>query len=178
MSKNFIFFDIETTGLDPSEDSILEVAAVAMDSKFNVLGEYKAVIEHTYFDDMNEKVFNMHTKNGLLDECSKSKLSLRQVEEHLVTWTEELNLGEKPILAGNSIHFDKSFVREHMPKFDEILHYRLLDVSSIKEMLKNFYNFEVRKLEGNHRAVRDVYDSIEEFRKYVTVLRIDMAPAY
>lgn len=172
--QKFLWTDVETSGLDLDKNNLLEVAVVATDNKLNILGEYKAVIKCNNFDDMNDFVTNMHTNNGLIEECKKSKLTLKQVETHLIAFLDELKLTEKPIMAGNSVHFDKYFIAKKMPDFNQLLHYRLLDVSTIKELMRNFYGIKLPKDDGNHRASHDVYASIEEFRKYSSILKVDM----
>ncbi len=145
--QKFIWTDLETSGLSVDDNKILEIAVVATDNKLNVLGEYKVVLKCDDFSDMNDFVLDMHTKNGLIEDCKKAYMNLAYVEKELIKWCEDLKLGDKPIMAGNSVHFDKSFVRKWMPKFDAILHYRILDVSTLKEMLRNFYGLKIEIIE-------------------------------
>ncbi len=172
--QKFLWTDLETSGLDPDNHRILEIAVVATDNKLNILGEYKAIVSCDDFSDMNDFVLDMHTKNGLIEECKQSKLSLAQIEQHLICFIEELKLGEKPIIAGNSVHFDKTFIRKQMSALDALLHYRILDVSTLKEMLRNFYDLKIPKDHGNHRASQDVHASMNEFIRYKSILKIDM----
>lgn len=172
--QKFIWLDLETSSLSPESGSILEIAAVATNNKLNELGRYGAVLHFKANElDLSKEVWKMYTDNGLFDECATSVLDKVQVQKELLEWTKNLNLGEKPMLCGNTVHFDKNFLRVKMPDFHDTLHHRIIDVSTIKEMLNNFYNFKLAKPDGNHRALADVYASIEEFRKYLSILKID-----
>jgi len=177
--QHFIWLDLETTGLNPSTNRILEVAAVATDANLKVLGTYNKVLEYSEYDleysQLHPDVVRMHTDNGLFEDCKKSVATHTQVDAELVEWAASLKLGEKPLLAGNTVHFDKAFLAEHMPLFNGVLHYRILDVSTIKEMLRNFYNLKIPKASGNHRAANDVHASIDEFQKYRSILKLDMS---
>lgn len=167
-----VWIDCEMTGLIPEKDVLIEVAALVTDSELNVLGEGVDVViraEPEALRGMEKVVREMHTASGLLDELDQG-VSLEEAErrvlEYVTAWTPE---ARKAPLAGNSVHADKAFLRLGMPTLMEHLHYRIVDVSTIKELASRWYP-EAKKAApektGNHRALGDIRDSIEELRHY------------
>ncbi len=160
------------TGLVPERDVLLEVAALVTDSELNILGEGVQVVikpESGALDAMGSFVRRMHTDSGLLDEL-ESGVSLDEAESRVLKyvkdWVPEANAAP---LAGNSVHADKAFLRLGMPQLMEHLHYRIIDVSTIKELGSRWYpeQYEGRPAKtGNHRALGDIQDSIDELKYY------------
>jgi len=158
--KNLLWLDLETTGLNPRVGTILMVAAARTDDAGVIVDEREWVL----FSDvpnisMDPVVFKMHTENGLLARC----------HSHEGRWTNEVRsellefIGpNKPILAGNSIHFDRGFLTTHMPSVVDALHYRMIDVSALKVAAQVWGLPEYQKVK-KHLALDDVKASIAEF---------------
>lgn len=171
-SGRMVWIDCEMTGLVPERDVLLEVAALVTDSELNILGEgVQAVIkpEPGALDAMGSFVRRMHTDSGLLDELEDG-LSLEEAEDRVLkyvkAWVPEANAAP---LAGNSVHADKAFLRLGMPQLMEHLHYRIIDVSTIKELGRRWHPEQFRgrpEKTGNHRALGDIKDSIDELKYY------------
>lgn len=173
-SGRLVWIDCEMTGLDPDTEALIEVAALVTDPELNVLGEGVQVVirpEPEALKSMSPFVRRMHTSSGLLDELDGG-LSLQAAEEKVLeyvkTWVPEA--GAAP-LAGNSVHADKAFLRLGMPALTRHLHYRLIDVSTLKELARRWYPqvlASAPEKTGNHRALGDIQDSIAELRHYRT----------
>lgn len=167
-----VWVDCEMTGLNPEVDALVEVAALVTDADLTVLGEGVDVVikpPQEALDNMNDFVRSMHTESGLINEFD-SGVSLEEattaVMAYIKQWVPE---ARKVPLAGNSIATDRTFIAKHMPVLDEHLHYRMIDVSSIKELSKRWYPrayFASPGKKGNHRALGDIMDSITELRYY------------
>lgn len=171
----YLFLDLETTGLDPKKDFILEVACVALDHKFDIIEGFSRVINRSNYqlEKMGDYVHKMHTENNLLNEIPNGDPEHRiivDIEDFISKyWNEQLATNKQsnyPILAGNSIHFDRSFIKYHWPSIDRMLNYRMFDVSSIKILFENYYGISSGK-KNAHRALPDVMESIEELRFYL-----------
>jgi oligoribonuclease len=149
-----IWIDCEMTGLSLHNDALVEIAVLVTDADLNILGDGVDLVIATTEEKltgMRDEVRAMHTESGL----------------HTVA-------GKSP-LAGNSVGMDRNFIARDMPKLNEYLHYRTIDVSSIKELAKRWYPkvyFSAPKKTGNHRALGDIKDSIEELRYYRTSIFI------
>lgn len=172
MNERLVWIDCEMTGLDLVQDALIEVAALVTDSDLNVLGEGVDVIikpPPAALDQMIEFVRTMHVTSGLLDELENG-VTLREAEEQVMAYLREhCPADSRPPLAGNSVATDRSFVARDMSELDAFLHYRIVDVSSIKELSKRwfpkaYYNAPAKR--GNHRALADIQESIEELRYY------------
>ena len=160
------------TGLDLTVDVLVEIAAVVTDSELNVLGEGVDVVikpEASALEQMGDFVREMHTSSGLLDEL-EAGASLAEAESQVLAyireWVPEAN---KAPLAGNSVGTDKAFLDLFMPELAGHLHYRIIDVSSIKELARRWYPrayFRAPAKEGGHRALADILESINELRYY------------
>ncbi|MBE1523911.1 oligoribonuclease [Nesterenkonia lutea] len=168
-----VWIDCEMTGLNPDHDVLVEIAALVTDAELNVLGEGVQVViapdPAERLKTMAPVVQKMHTASGLLEDL-KDGVSVRVAEQRVLEYVQRWipEAGVAP-LAGNSIHADKAFLRLAMPELMKHLHYRLIDVSTIKELSARWYP-EAKKSApaktGNHRALGDIRDSIEELRHY------------
>jgi len=160
------------TGLDSSKDALVEIAVLVTDSDLNVIGDGVDVVIHASADDlagMNEFVTKMHTDSGLIHEIPNG-ISPSAAEELILKYLESAGVtaGKSP-LAGNSVYVDRIFIARDMPKLSEFLHYRTIDVSSIKELTRRWYPkvyFNAPAKTGNHRALGDIKDSIAELSFY------------
>jgi oligoribonuclease len=160
------------TGLDLRADALIEVAALVTDFELNVLGDGIDVIvkpPQEALDQMDEFVRTMHTSSGLLEELD-SGLTMGEAEEKVLSYIKEHCAdGSRPPLAGNTVATDRSFLARDMPDLESFLHYRIVDVSSIKELSRRWYPrayFNAPAKSGNHRALADIQESIEELRYY------------
>ena len=171
-TDRIVWIDCEMTGLDLGADALVEVAAVVTDSELNVLGEGVDVLitpPAEALEQMGDFVREMHTTSGLLEELPGGTTladAQARVLDYVRTWVPEP--GKAP-LAGNSIGTDKTFLERDMPELEGHLHYRVVDVSSIKELVRRWYPrvyFQAPAKTGNHRALGDIKDSIEELKYY------------
>ena len=172
MNDRLVWIDCEMTGLDLGADALIEVAALVTDFELNVLGDGVAVIvkpPQEALDQMDEFVRTMHTSSGLLEELD-SGLTMGEAEEKVLGYIREHCAdGSRPPLAGNTVATDRSFLVRDMPDLESFLHYRIVDVSSIKELSRRWYPrayFNAPAKTGNHRALADIQESIEELRYY------------
>ena len=170
--KEFLWVDLETTGLDEKNGLILEVSAVVTDEKFSTVEEFSTVVGYQrplLMSTLNKWSTEQHTKSGLIEEVVTSSITEDQVCTDLAAMIKRhwyTNLGEnKPILCGNSIHFDRKWISHCMPYVDSLLHYRMIDVSGIYEAYRGFAGLELEKTEGKHRGPSDIYDSISLCKK-------------
>ena len=160
------------TGLNLKKDVLVEIAVLVTDSQLNILGEgidLVIKVEQEYLGGMGDFVREMHTASGLLLEIPNG-VSLPQAEEKILEYLKKYapDAGKSP-LAGNSVSVDRNFIARDLPLFNEYLHYRTVDVSSIKELARRWYPrvyFAAPKKTGNHRALGDIQDSIEELEYY------------
>lgn len=167
-----VWVDCEMTGLDLVRDALIEVAVIVTDSQLTVLGEGVDVIIRPpdgALATMPDVVREMHTTSGLLEELPTGVTMAeaeRQVLDYVRAWVPEP--GRAP-LAGNSVGTDRAFLARDMPAFEGHLHYRIVDVSSIKELARRWYPrayFASPEKTGNHRALGDIRDSLDELRFY------------
>ena len=172
VNDRIVWIDCEMTGLDARADALIEVAAVVTDSELNVLGEGVDVVVRPpdgVLDRMEPFVREMHTTSGLLDVLAGG-VTLAEAEE-LVLDHVRAHVPEprKAPLAGNSVGTDKTFLERDMPTLVGHLHYRIIDVSSIKELARRWYPrlyFAAPAKTGGHRALADILESIDELRYY------------
>ena len=168
-----LWIDLEMTGLDPSKDKILEVAAIATDMKLEEIARYEAVVKVSE-DLMKERMVgefwdkNSASRDGLMAQNKDGK-PVSEVEKELLEFLDQ-NFGKEVYLAGNSIHQDRKFIEREMPEFNKRLHYRMLDVSAWKIYFENALDKKFVKPE-NHRALDDIEGSIEELKWYLTFLK-------
>ena len=171
-NERIVWIDCEMTGLDLGADALVEVAAVVTDSELNVLGEGVDVLVRPpaeALEQMGDFVRQMHTTSGLLDELGTG-LTLAEAEQRVLDYVRTFvpEPGKAP-LAGNSVGTDKGFLDRDMPALMGHLHYRIIDVSSIKELSRRWYPrayFASPEKNGGHRALADILESIDELRYY------------
>ena len=168
--NNFFFLDMEMTGLDVSENRIIEVAVIITDLDFVERERYQAVIYQpkAFIEQMDEWNTNTHTESGLIKEIPRGKPQI-EVEMELINLAKKHFPRQRVMLTGNSISQDKLFIETYMKKFAEHLHYRIIDISSMKAVFQHVCGIRFQK--GNtHRAMDDVEKSIEEMKLYVSLL--------
>jgi oligoribonuclease len=168
-----VWIDCEMTGLDLGKDKLIEVAALVTDPELNVLGEGVDLVIHAddaALDAMPPVVRDMHAKSGLTEEVRRSALTMSEAEEIILAYVKEHvpNPRTAP-LCGNSIATDRGFLARDMPALDAHLHYRMIDVSSIKELCRRWYPrvYFGQPAKGlSHRALADIRESIRELEYY------------
>ncbi|GAB3701413.1 oligoribonuclease [Mariniluteicoccus flavus] len=173
MSDNLVWIDCEMTGLDlAGGDALIEVAALVTDAELNVLGEGVDILikpEPEALEKMGDFVREMHRKSGLLAALDQG-IGLREAEEQVLAYVRQhVPEARKAPLAGNTIGTDRTFLAAYMPELEQHVHYRNVDVSSFKELARRwfprvYYNTPAKS--GNHRALADIQESIEELRYY------------
>lgn len=171
-SDPIVWIDCEMTGLDPVADALIEVAVIVTDSELNILGEGVDVViapPPGAVESMGDFVRNMHTASGLLEELP-SGVSMQEAEEKVLKYiTAHVPEPRRAQLGGNSVGTDRVFLTRDMPSVVEHLHYRVVDVSTIKELARRWYPrayFQAPEKSGNHRALGDIEDSIRELQYY------------
>jgi oligoribonuclease len=166
-----VWIDCEMTGLDAARDALIEVACLVTDGELAVLGEgVSVVIKPTAeaLEGMGDFVRTMHTSSGLLPELD-SGLDMREAEDRILSYVKQHVPEGKAPLAGNTVGMDRIFLERDMPTLTAWLHYRVVDVSSIKELARRWYPrayFHAPEKTGGHRALGDIEDSIRELRYY------------
>ena len=176
---NLIWIDCEMTGLSLKNDFLVEIAVLVTDSELNIIGEGVDVVIHatdSQLEGMNDFVREMHTNSGLITEIPKG-ITLAAAEAKIIAYLESAStIAGKSPLAGNSVGVDRAFIDRDMPLLSAYLHYRTIDVSSIKELArrwnpKAYFNAPAKT--GNHRALGDIQDSIAELAYYRSAIFID-----
>jgi len=177
---HLIWIDCEMTGLSLEKDALVEIAVLVTDSELNVIGEgIDLVIKATpeQLAGMNEFVTQMHTTSGLITQIPEG-ITVEAAEDAILAYLESAGtLPGKSPLAGNSVSVDRNFIARDMSRLNEYLHYRTVDVSSIKELARRWYPkiyFAAPVKTGNHRALGDIQDSIEELKYYRSSIFIDL----
>lgn len=177
MSSNqstLVWLDLEMTGLNPDKDGIVEIALVTTDNDLNIVAQGPNLVIHQpddLLDTMDAWVAKQHTLTGLTEQVRASQVTLAMAEQQVLIFLQSQVPRNKSPLCGNSIYVDRSFLRHYMPSVDQYLHYRVIDVSSIKEIITRWYPndknvfFEKKKV---HRALDDVFESIAELKHYRT----------
>jgi len=173
VNDRLVWIDCEMTGLDLGRDALIEIAALVTDGDLRVLGEGVDLVIHA--DDeslagMPDVVRDMHARSGLTEEVRRSTVTLREAEEKVLAYVREhVPDARSAPLAGNSIATDRGFLARDMPELDGYLHYRMVDVSSVKELCRRWFPrvFYAKPEKGMaHRALADILESIRELDYY------------
>lgn len=173
--ERLVWIDLEMTGLNSDVDVILEIATIITDNQLNIIAEGPALIIHqsqAALDLMDDFVRNLHTKSGLIDAVNKSSMTLAVAQEETLDFIKQHCPPRDAILCGNSVWQDRAFLKRYMPRIVDYMHYRIIDVSSIKELAVRWYPsspFIKFEKPDNHRALEDIRSSIKElahYRKY------------
>jgi len=167
-----VWIDLEMTGLDPQTDEIVEIAVIVTEADLTEIDEGLSIVikpNDAPLAAMDDVVVSMHTASGLIDEIPKGT-TLSDAESRVLEYvTSHIPEPRKAPLAGSSVYVDRMFLARYMPDLDTHMHYRLVDVSSIKELTKRWYPrayFNTPEKTGNHRALADIRESIAELRYY------------
>ena len=172
MTDRLVWIDCEMTGLDLKTDLLIEVAALVTDSELNVLGDGIDIVIGATAEQlarMPDVVRDMHAVSGLTDQVLASRVTLADAEQQVLDFLREHVEPGKAPLCGNSIGTDRGFLIRDMPELDSFLHYRMVDVSSVKELARRWYPrayFNSPKKAGGHRALADIHESVQELRYY------------
>ena len=167
-----IWVDLEMTGLNPERERILEIAAVVTDGDLNVVAEGPSLVisqPESVLERMDEWNQTHHRQSGLIDEVRASIVSEAEAEQRTLDFVREHCDPQACPLAGNSVHRDRSFLRQYMSTLDEFMHYRIIDVSTVKELVRRWYPeiYAQAPTKGDmHRALDDIHESIAELRFY------------
>ncbi|WP_089245839.1 oligoribonuclease [Rhodococcoides kyotonense] len=173
MQDKLVWIDCEMTGLDLSKDKLIEIAALVTDSELEILGEGVDIVIHA--DDealagMPDVVKKMHAKSGLTEEVRASTVTIEEAQKQVLEYIREhVPVAATVPLAGNSIATDRGFIARDMVELDTYLHYRMIDVSSIKELSRRWYPriYFGQPTKGlAHRALADIKESIKELKYY------------
>ena len=172
MTDRLVWIDCEMTGLDLSADALVEIACIVTDGELNALDDGVDVVikpPALALEGMADVVREMHTSSGLLDELDAG-LTLAEAQDIVLGYVRQYVPESKKVpLCGNSISTDRTFLARDMPELDSFLHYRMVDVSSIKELARRWYPrayFASPEKHGGHRALADIRESIRELRYY------------
>jgi oligoribonuclease len=172
MTDRLVWIDCEMTGLNLERDALIEIACLVTDGKLDVLGEGLDLVikpPPEALDQMEDVVREMHTSSGLLTELAAG-ITLAEAQDQVLAYVRKYIAEPRRVpLAGNSIATDRVFIARDMPELDAFLHYRMVDVSSIKELARRWYPrtyFASPPKRGGHRALADITESIRELRYY------------
>lgn len=170
-ADNLIWLDLEMTGLEPKEDKILEIASIITDAQLNIIAEGPVLAiaqPESVMKNMNPWCIEQHGKSGLTKRCLESTVSLAEAEQKTIEFISKyVPKGISP-MCGNSIGQDRRFINAYMPNFEDYFHYRNIDVSSIKELVRRWKPEILDKVvkQGAHLALDDIRDSIAELQIY------------
>ncbi len=169
--KNLVWLDMEMTGLDPEREGILEIATIVTDGDLKIIAEGPSLVVHQTprllkgMDAWNQK---QHGSSGLIEACKKSKISVKDAEKETLAFLKQHCVEGQSPLCGNSVHHDRRFLVRYMPELNRFLHYRIIDVSSVKGLVQRWYSSsKLKKLPSKnsaHRALDDIRESVEELK--------------
>jgi oligoribonuclease len=175
--------DLEMTGLDTGRHTIVEIAVLVTDGELELVDEGIDLVVHATPDElarMDDFVVKMHTRSGLLPAIQASTLALPDAGAQVIDYLAKVGVeqGAAP-LCGNSIGVDRRFLDRHLPELDQYLHYRSIDVSSLKELCRRWYPLAYKgrpAKQETHRALDDIRDSLAELRYYRTAMMVPASP--
>lgn len=172
MNNALVWIDLEMTGLDAVNDVILEAAVLITANDLSLIAQGPSIIIHQPEEKlahMSTWVREQHTKSGLLDAVRASSITQQEAQAMLLEFVTQYTKPQTALLAGNSIWQDRFFLRMHMPELERYFHYRILDVSSIKEVVRRWYPqspYISYKKSDTHRALEDIQESVNELQHY------------
>lgn len=170
MDTHLIWIDLEMTGLDPQTHVILEIASIVTDGHLNIIAEGPDMaINHPehILSSMEEWSREHHQASGLLDRVKASSFNCQRAEEETLAFVSRYCEKGKSLLCGNSVWQDRRFLTKYMPRLEAFLHYRIIDVSSVKELVRNWYpSLPPFKKQKAHLAMSDIVESIKELKYY------------
>jgi oligoribonuclease len=179
MADYIVWVDCEMTGLEVTIDEICEIGVVVTDGELNMLDAGLQLVikpSDAALSNMGEFVTQMHTDSGLIQEIPKG-ITIAEAEQQVMEYIKQWVTEERTApLAGNSIGTDRMFLNRQMPQLDKFLHYRNIDVSSLKELSRRWFPrvyFQLPKKTGNHRALADILESIQELRYYRKAILVE-----
>lgn len=166
-----VWIDLEMSGLDPEKESIIEIATLITNGELDIIAEGPNLVIHQpprllkAMDAWNQK---QHAKSGLIELVKNSKITLKKAEKLTLDFIKQYCFPKKASLCGNAVYHDRRFIIKYMPKLDAFLHYRMVDVTTLKILVEQWYpkNKEIPKKKDSHRALDDIRESIEELRFY------------
>ena len=168
--QNLVWIDMEFTGL-ADDQIILEIACLITDKELNVLSEGLNLVIHrseTELLKIEEWSLNTHTESGLMEKVKHSLVSIEEADKQVVEFIGQFTVKRKAILCGNSIHTDRRFIHREMPLLDNFLHYRMVDVTSVKELIERWYPEKptTPPKKNSHTALDDIKESLAELKWY------------
>ncbi len=167
---NLVWMDLEMTGLEPAQDTIIEIATIVTDSELNILAEGPCLAIHQpdeVLDGMDEWNRKHHGESGLIDRIRATTTTMQEAEQATIDFIQQYVPKGKSPLCGNSVHQDRRFLIPYMPALEAYLHYRIIDVSTIKELARRWYpDRSAPEKKEEHLALADIRESIDELRWY------------
>ena len=168
---NLVWMDLEMSGLDPKTCVILEIATLITDKDLKLIAQGPALVIHqpnSILDAMDDWNKEHHSKSGLTEAVRNSKISLAEAEKQTLNFISQHCSPKGSPLCGNTIYQDRRFLIEYMPALEGYLHYRLVDVSTIKELVKRWYGpeFQAPNKKQKHKALDDILETVEELKFY------------
>ncbi len=171
---NLIWIDLEMTGLDVNNDHIVEIAAIVTNKDLQIIAEGPNLVIHQsdeILGSMNDWCKKYHAASGLIKDAQSSTITLATAEQEMYDFLKQYCAPGQGILCGNSIWNDKAFLQKHMPHLNTLFHYKMVDVSSVKELVARWYPkspYVDFKKTDKHRAKIDIVESIQELKNYRT----------
>lgn len=182
-SDVLVWLDMEMTGLDPERERIIEIATILTDGQLTEIAVGPELVIHQpdeVLAAMDEWNTRHHGASGLIERVRQSQISAADAEARTIAFIDaHVSTRERPVLAGNSIHQDRRFIRRYMPGLEKRLHYRMVDVSTIKELARRWYPQVIARQPAKrdtHRALDDIRESIDELRFYRSQVFVPAAP--
>lgn len=177
---SLVWIDLEMTGLDVMNDTILEIATIITDDTLNIVATGPNIVIHESDEklaQMNDWCKKQHGASGLMQQSKDSVVNLQEAQEQTLNFIKEYCKPRVGILCGNSVWQDRIFLQRYMPEITNYLHYRLVDVTSIRELITRWYPNDAGRnvvKKDTHRALEDIQESIEELRQYKDHFFTDM----
>ena len=169
--SHLVWMDLEMTGLDPKNCVIIEIASLVTDKELNLVAQGPSLVIHqpqSVLDTMDDWNKKHHGESGLIEAVQKSTITLAEAEKQTLDFIAQYTKAKCSPLCGNTIYQDRRFLIEYMPDLESHLHYRLVDVSTIKELVKRWYGpeFQSPQKKQKHKALDDILETVEELKYY------------